>query len=596
MNVLKKLNYWKSDIIAFINEHRYSFSFYFLNLVAFLILILVVNINLGEEYQFGKSAIYAFTGDFLLLFSPYWILPNRYKWTVISPIIFLSVFFVINIWYYRFWGNFLPTTSLHATGNINETLLNSVAGLVMWYDLIFLLPSTIIIIYLVLFNSELKNEKPLRIKQKWVLFINSIVAFLLLQFITVEKARRWYLNDLELELSYKQIIIDNFEKPVFNSIHYLDSKGIVLYLSRFLTDFVNISDNDRVLSDDELRIINDYLSSHDNFSKIGNFENNKSKNVIFIIVESLNAYVIEKRINGREITPFLNSLIHENGTIYSLNVETQVADGGSGDGQFIYNTGLLPLKGSMTPIMIVPNVNLHVLTDHFTGLLNLGAVFADDGKSWNQTKNFKTYGFTEVYSFENDAPDVILRGCDGAMFDKAINLIDKVSQPFFIEMVSISMHVPFMDPGAPSFDWLQQAGMSKNERNYLRMTAYFDEELQKFVTKLKERDLYDNTILILASDHSQNLAEAGAEHLDDIEIPIVFLATNTGMSKHIAIKNAQVDVFPTILEITGQSPATDYRGIGYSMLDSINNSLDRINEIQNISDLILQGNYFSRIQ
>ncbi|MCH5347595.1 MAG: sulfatase-like hydrolase/transferase [Muribaculaceae bacterium] len=558
-------------------------------------MILFVDINLSEDYEFWKRAIYSLLGDFFLLFSPYWFISNRYKWTSIFPILFLSFFFIVNIWYFRFWDNFLPTTSLHATKNINGMLLNSIRGLVKASDLIFLFPSAIILTYICFFNKKLKREIPLRIKCKWIFFVASLTAFLFFQFIRIEKARRWYQNDFELRLSYKQMLINDLNNPVFNSIHYFNTNGIIFYMIRFFSDYVKISNIRQELSEEELKTIREYLNSHNNCSTPNFFENNKTKNIIFIIVESLNAYVINKEIEGKEITPFMNSLLHEQGTIYSLNVETQVRDGRSGDGQFIYNTGLLPLNGFLTPMMVVPNIKLPVLSDNYKGYLSRDAVFADDGRSWNQSDNFKIFGFSNVYAQDSGDSHVLLRGSDGAMFDKAIDLIKKAKKPFFMEIVSISMHVPFQDPGVPSFDWLQQIEMSKNDRNYLRMTTYFDQELQKFVAKLKDIDLYENTILILASDHSQNITVDKSEKINDVEIPIVFIATNTGLSKRIETKKGQIDVFPTILEITGHFQDIDYSGVGFSMLDSVNNSLDRIEEIQNISDLIIRGNYFHRI-
>ena len=72
-------------------------------------------------------------------------------------------------------------------------------------------------------------------------------------------------------------------------------------------------------------------------------------------MESLNAVVVNMHVNGRPLTPVLNRLLEAEGTISCLNVISQVKDGGSSDGQMIYNTGLLPIKNGSAAMLFGSN-------------------------------------------------------------------------------------------------------------------------------------------------------------------------------------------------------------------------------------------------
>lgn len=67
------------------------------------------------------------------------------------------------------------------------------------------------------------------------------------------------------------------------------------------------------------------------------------KTLIVIFCESLESWVINKKVEGQVITPNLNASIADAHTLYAPNVLTQVKGGRSIDGQLLVNTGLLPL-------------------------------------------------------------------------------------------------------------------------------------------------------------------------------------------------------------------------------------------------------------
>lgn len=100
--------------------------------------------------------------------------------------------------------------------------------------------------------------------------------------------------------------------------------------------------------------------------------------------------------------------------------------------------------------------------------------------------------------------------------------------------------------------------------NYLTMVNFFDRSLAGFIKELKEQGLYDNTILIIASDHSQDIASLSSGGMTDT--PMAFIATNTGVSEKINRKVGQIDIFPTIIDICG-SGCAGWKGLGTTILN-----------------------------
>lgn len=69
-----------------------------------------------------------------------------------------------------------------------------------------------------------------------------------------------------------------------------------------------------------------------------------------IIVESLNSWLINFKLDSIEVTPHLNQLCQENNSILALHIQPQVKSGRSSDAHFMYNTGLLPINNGAVAV------------------------------------------------------------------------------------------------------------------------------------------------------------------------------------------------------------------------------------------------------
>ena len=155
------------------------------------------------------------------------------------------------------------------------------------------------------------------------------------------------------------------------------------------------------------------------------------------------------------------------------------------------------------------------------------------------------------------------------------------------------MHFPYEDPGVPRQEWIEAlTGIGTSERNYLQMTSYFDRELGRFLRGLKEKGLYDNSVIVIASDHDQLYRDVTDVASSQNVSPIVFMALNTGMTERIVRPAWQMDVYPTVLDLMGYD-GDGYRGIGHSLMaaggetDSVS-----VEDCRRASDLIIRSDFF----
>ena len=62
-----------------------------------------------------------------------------------------------------------------------------------------------------------------------------------------------------------------------------------------------------------------------------------------ILAESFEGWMLERNVEGKEVTPYLNRWLKDSCTLYAPRVQTQVRGGRSIDAQLLVNTGLLPI-------------------------------------------------------------------------------------------------------------------------------------------------------------------------------------------------------------------------------------------------------------
>ena len=553
---------------------------------------------------------YLFGPDALIVALTAMLCRGRYRLLSLAGLWAMALFLWANTMYFRYWGD-IPAFSLIAdSASYNSFVIAAMGRLLRPQDLIFLLmPAAASWLYRRLHVSSLP-----RLSTRVTLFSLAayLVIFLLAQLrLSIADWRLAIQTNPDAADSFAQVNTIRFHSHA-RHIDDLNAWGLTPYT---LVQIWNLFADGRItLTDDQRRDIARFISqapprytANDSI-----FARNASHNVILLVVESLNSWVIDRQYGGQQATPTLNALLRTPGTIFCPDMLTQVKDGGSSDGQMMYNTGLLPVADGAAAMLYAGENTFHSLASQL-GRRTAAELIVEDGATWNHRATSRAYGYsslTECETLERRGQLTFSTSSDMTLMRQAATMLDTLPQPFFLQLVTLSMHYPFVhyddrpyDRNAPWVDALTD--IPSSERDYIGRCVDFDNALAYLVDTLRRLHIYDNTLLIIVSDHSQ---EVGTPGLDTPRTGVLAIL-NSGITQRLTHPIGQIDVFPTILDVTGAAPSARWRGLGSSALDPALTgatapdgttlgtltpaAATRQRQAWQISDLILRGNYFA---
>lgn len=557
--------------------------------------------QLGIEYVNGFGTTVKCIGDITIIMLPYWLLSPKLRWSALIPLWFASIWCVANLAYFRFWNDMIPTAAITMGGNIDRNLFVYGFALLRLSDLLFLIAPCLASLILIPLKPFLSPS--FRTGMKAILVGLSILVGAAGQASYFKTSYSW--RNAISKISIREGLYDQFLGGYTGQRQLYVNNGLLYYCGRYAIDAVGIFTSTVSLSDSQRNQIDSFLNYYSvNNDSVNTFSYRRnvgidSLNVVFIIVESLNADMVSKRIGDKSVMPVLDSLSRKKGTVVFDNVVSQIKASSSSDGHLILLTGLLPPDKIAYSITFgsknrFPSL-ADVLPDHNKYLL-----LADEGVCWNEGNTLRNFGLGEPLVIK-DRPQFRIEelGRDGAMFRHAISLMDTIQKPFFMTLMTISMHIPFKEDAWKVPDWIMGAeGFSQMEKDYANVCNQTDRYIGEFLRKLP-----DNTIIFIASDHHQSIASDR-----NADKRAFFMAVNSGMTERISRTIGQVNLFPAVLDIMGRN--TSYRGVAPSAfntwvdgtLDSYGNvyghpsekTLDSLRNAYRISDLIIRSGYFGR--
>lgn len=530
---------------------RYGLAFFVLSVavVAWQCYVVALDTQLGGIGRVFREwhVIAVSLANALLLLSPYWLLRRRWRWLVWVPMTLLTLWCIMQMCYCRAYEDLMPWQSLTLTENVNNTLLTSTMALLRWQDLCIIIPYLALLAMCVL-SKRTDDNKPSAKKFLYTLLAATVTGCV------------GYLDGTEC---YEKRFFYNFSnREYFAQNGLLPYGAISLYNTLFLSEKVSDEQREQVI-----RFLDQECPQYtDNrFSSVAN------RNLVLFIVESLHTWPIGMEVDGREVTPVLNSLVKGDGVIYAPHVLFQTSHGHSSDAHFIYNTGLLPLRDGVVAVNW-GNGPYPTLAAALEGY-DCREIICTPGVNWNQTVTARTYGFDSLYTRD----DLIKAGLlqqhdnvdDAALTHFASTLLPKLQQPFFLEMVTMTMHAPYTNRTMPT-SWIMQSDtLTAEARGYLNCVNITDSCIGAFLDELKRLHLDENTVVAIVSDHTQvylNRVKGKTDYEwepDDWGIPLIIAGCDTTLHYEPVI--GQVDVYPTLLDVMGAN-AYPWKGLGYSIL------------------------------
>ena len=498
----------------------------------------------------------------LLILSPYLVISRKWRWTIVFPMVIIPIFLYANALYLR-WFPDLMTFELivggasNATGTVADGALSCVKGADAW----IIVPLLLFIIFYA-WGVRKISQPGFSLNFKLWSVIGVCMVFFIQQLALIQV----FCNDY-----YRDGGNPRDPKKPHDGFHYhrlkdhtrrqqLHYYGLLPYIGLqthelFKPKYIELTPQEKAE-------IESFIAENNNRPLlVDSLPDNSAKNLILVVVESMNSDALNVKANGRPIMPYLSGLLErEKDVIVMDSVMSQVGIGRSSDGRFIYQTGLLPITDNPIALKFID----HVYPSLSDALGREGVEFdCGDPIQWNKLELSKKYGFSKLHTRDEVIKNMKkFGGKDPALFNNAMPVIEKVPQPFYVALNTMDMHDPYNEFGWKHSDVWQDSTFSESEKIYIEKCRQFDAGLSQLIANLKKANLYDNSVIVITGDHNARPNCLNGNRLVNTQIPLIILNSGIGLRSHAVI--GQSDLYPTILDLMG---ASDYkwRGVGISL-------------------------------
>jgi len=332
-------------------------------------------------------------------------------------------------------------------------------------------------------------------------------------------------------------------------------------------------DEEIKFSEQELKIIRNQIGEER--EKIDN------EYLILIVFESLEDWVIKP-----EFTPNIYRLLNTNQSFHAHKIAKQTMYGGSADGQFILNTGLLPISNDAVCYRYPFNRFPSYPKKHSATLL------PHPIDVWNQTCMSPAYGY-----------DTTIVHTEEMNFSIAAKLLSE--QYDMMQIITLTSHEPF---GGKSNISLPKE-MPELMAAYIRSVNCTDRYIGIMIDSLAEKGLLENTTIVISGDHTifhkerrdkfiHYCRSSGKNYgVENAFCPLVIYSRHITKKVEIYDESYQMDVYPTVLNLLGYNNYY-WKGFGVNLLDSVSRQNRQISEQDAyiLSDKMIRSNFFSNIK
>ncbi len=513
--------------------------------------------------------------DVMVLFLLFYLLSGKRLKTGLTITFFITLFWSFsNALYSRFFHHYISLSAIGQAGTLFDSeMIRCVLDGIRWVDLYFVLNT-------ILFFILIKKTRPSR-----NIISKGVVCLIIM--VCIDLFSYFIYCSLRPEYRYISYFIHRIEHRQFSlQMHLFDPSNAVFRrgcIRSLLYEFVlNLNSTIQLSSEQERQIANEMkmLDHHSNDSCFIMAD----KNLIFILVESYMSFTSDMKVNGKEVTPFLNSLKCDSTVYFNGNMHENVTIGESSDGQFIYMTGLLPLRSVIT-VSVARHVSLPALPKMIEK--NSRMVIPTVNSMWNQDEMCHQYGFSNLYASNDYAEGQFKHLNDEQVIQLAMQIDKNWKQPFFSVILTMSMHQPYTQQIDSTF-LISDPSIRNDLACYLNACHYTDQQLKVYFQHLKDAGVYDKSLIVIAADHSVHNTDFGK---NNDKIPIYLVNIPYEIKKKMWQGDCnQLDLYTTLLDIMGID--SYWYGLGRSLLSTdYQNNIDDNKWI--LSEWIIRGDYFS---
>lgn len=544
-------------------------------LVAVLMLWIKTYITQSTQFELGVEGPLQ---QFLLLLNPLgsallflgisFLFRGKTKYTSLLVLYTLmSVLLYANVVYYRFFSDFITLPTIFQTQNFGD-LGGSILTLLKPFDILFFVD--VFAMFYLRFSKRIQKQTT-RIGYKKPITIIAVALIVSIINLGLAEANRPQLLTRGFDRNYIVKYLGMYNYSIYDSVETMKASS-----QRALADSSDISE-----------VLN-YTQSNYAEPNANYFGAAKGMNVIYLHLESFQNFIIDYKLNGEEVTPYLNALAKDQNTLYFDNFFHQTGQGKTSDAEFMLENSLFGLPQGSAFITKAQNTYQAapgILKDYGYS----SAVFhGNKGSFWNRNEVYKSFGFDHFFDasyFDTSAPeDMAEYGLlDKPFYDQSKSMLSTLPQPFYTKFITVGNHFPYtMNQDLVTINKAETGDSSVDD--YFQTARYTDEAIKQAFDQLKEQGLYDNSMIVLYGDHygishnhNKAMAKVMGEEITPYEganlqrVPLfIHVPGMKGDVKHTY--GGQTDLLPTLLHLLGID-SKEYVQFGSDLLSEEHNEL-----------------------
>ena len=513
-------------------------------------------------------------GTTLLLFGlAFYFKRSRFFYPVLMGIDVLNtVLLYLNVIYYREFTDFMTIATMTGYSKVNQGLSGSSIALTNLHDVFYWL-DIVVILVLMLFRKIKFDPRAVSHRVAFAFTSVALVVF--------------GVNLAVAEMDRPQLLGRTFDRTYI--VKYL---GLDTFTAYDLVKTEHVNDMRKSATKSELEKVKKFTDSHYASPNVKMYGIAKGRNVIVIHLESFQQFLINLKVNGQEVTPFLNSLYKSKETYAFDNFFHQVGQGKTSDAENLLETSTFGLsQGSLFATLGSDNT-----FEAAPAILNqragyTSAVFHGNIASfWNRNNVYKNMGYQYFFDasyYDTSGDKSTGYGLkDKLLFKDSIKYLENLQQPFYVKYITVTNHFPFdLDSEDTDPNFTAPDTGSTTVDNYFVTAHYLDQAVKEFFTYLDKSGLAKKSIIVLYGDHygiSDNHKAAIAKILGKKSVTnydlamfqkVPFMINMEGLKGGIDhTYGGEIDVLPTIEDLLGIS-SDKYIQFGQDLLSTKRNQI-----------------------
>lgn len=469
-------------------------------------------------------------------------------WIMMIVDLISSLWLFSNILYYREFSDFLSLGIIKSSGSVSNNLSLSIGEILHASDLLVF--SDVIILSLLLIFKVIKVDKrPVKFRYPIAVTVLSCVLFATNLGLAEKNRPQLLTRTFDNNYIVKYLGIDFY--AAYNA--YQTHKESATRAS------ASSSDMDQVLK---------FLNKHKTTVNPEYYGKAKGKNVFVFHLESFQQFMINYKVNGKEVTPNINKFYSDQNTISFDNFYHQVGQGKTSDAETMLENSLYGLpSGSVMTSYGTNNTFQAMPAIMDQNGYTTAAFHGDVGSFWNRDNTYKSWGYQYFFSedyYKTKSNYSIGYGLKDKIFLKqSVEYIEQLPQPFYAKLITVTNHYPYELDKANQTIEKTTTGDSTVD-GYVQTARYLDEAFGEFISYLKQAGLYDNSMIVVYGDHygiSNNHKKAIAQLLGKKSVNSYDLAQFQKVPFMIHVNGikggvnhtygGEIDVMPTLLDLLG---------------------------------------------